>query len=94
MSNKKYEVKIGKKALKSLKKMDKGESAMIMAWVKDNLMYCEDPYRFGKPLRYNLKGTWRYRVGDYRIITNINENEVVILLLEVKHRKEVYDEFK
>lgn len=48
MDNKKYKVKIGKRALKTLKKMDKGEVAAIMAWINKNLVDCGDPYRFGQ----------------------------------------------
>jgi mRNA interferase RelE/StbE len=49
------------------------------------------PKLFGKPLLYSHKGNWRYRVGDYRIICRIEEKELVILVLDVGHRKNIYD---
>ena len=88
--NKSYEVRLGKKAQKSLKKMDKNDSRIIMAWISKNLVNCEDPYVHGKSLEGNLKGKWRYRVGDYRLICNIDDEKVVILILVIGHRKEVY----
>lgn len=84
---------IGKHALKVLKKMDKGDSAMIMSWIKANLVDCEDPYRFGKSLKHDLRECWRYRIGKYRLIANINKETVVILLLEIGHRNDIYDKF-
>jgi mRNA interferase RelE/StbE len=88
--NKSYEVRLGKKAQKSLKKMDKNDSRIIMAWISKNLVDCEDPYIHGKSLEGNLKGKWRYRVGDYRLICNIDDEKVVILVLETAHRKDIY----
>ena len=88
--NKSYEVRLGKKAQKSLKKMDKNDSRIIMAWISKNLVNCEDPYIHGKSLEGNLKGKWRYRVGDYRLICNIDDEKVVILILEAGHRREIY----
>ena len=88
--NKSYEVRLGKKAQKSLKKMDKNDSRIIMAWISKNLVNCEDHYIHGKSLEGNLKGKWRYRVGDYRLICNIDNEKVVILILETAHRKDIY----
>lgn len=70
--------------------MDKNDSRIIMAWISKNLVNCEDPYVHGKSLEGNLKGKWRYRVGDYRLICNIDDEKVVILILVIGHRKEVY----
>ena len=89
--NKSYEVRLGKKAQKNLRKMDKNDSRIIMAWISKNLVNCEDPYVHGKSLEGNLKGKWRYRVGNYRLICNIDDEKVVILILETGHRREVYN---
>ena len=51
----------------------------------------ENPRRSGKALTAGLTGFWRYRVGDHRIICQIQEDEVLILILKVGHRREVYD---
>lgn len=88
--NKKYEVRLGKGAQKDIKKMDQNDARIIMSWISKNLVNCEDPYAHGKALTGNLKGKWRYRVGNYRLISNIDDEKVVILILEAGHRKEIY----
>jgi mRNA interferase RelE/StbE len=50
----------------------------------------EDPRRFGRPLTGDLKGLWRYRVGDYRIVAAIEDNRFVVLVVTVGHRRDVY----
>lgn len=50
-----------------------------------------DPYSYGKPLRYSWKGHRRLRVGDYRIIFRIAETQQEIVIVAIKHRKEVYE---
>ncbi len=88
--NKKYEVRLGKGAQKDFKKMDQNDARIIMSWISKNLVNCKDPYAHGKALTGNLKGKWRYRVGNYRLISNIDDKKVVILILEAGHRKEIY----
>jgi len=51
----------------------------------------EDPRRFGKALRYNKRGLWRYRLRDYRIICKIQDESRTVRVLYVKHRSEAYD---
>ncbi len=88
--NKQYTVRLEKDAQKSLKKMDKNDAKIIMAWISKNLVNCEDPYLQGKALQGNLKGKWRYRVGNYRLIANIDNENIIILVLVIGHRKEIY----
>lgn len=89
--NKQYKVRLERLAQKNLKKMDKNDSRIIMAWISKNLVNCEDPYVHGKSLQGNLKGKWRYRVGNYRLICNIDDEKVIILILEAGHRREIYN---
>jgi mRNA interferase RelE/StbE len=51
----------------------------------------ENPRRFGKPLLGDLKGYWRYRVADLRIIAKIEDDRFVVLVVTVGHRRDVYD---
>jgi mRNA interferase RelE/StbE len=88
--SKKYQVRFGKKAQKNLKKMDSNTARIIMAWINKNLVDCENPFLYGKSLKGSLKEKWRYRIGDYRLICNINEEKIIILVLQVGHRKEIY----
>ena len=85
-----YHVEFSKSALKELKKMDRGTAAMILGWVRKNLEGCENPRQHGKGLTANRSGQWRYRIGDYRLIAEIQEDRIVILILHIGHRSEVY----
>lgn len=86
-----YQVEFTKRALKDLKKLDKCTAALILGWIRKNLEGCEDPRRHGKGLTANRSGQWRYRVGDYRLLAQIKDNTITILILSVGHRREVYD---
>ncbi len=86
----KYTVTFTKDALRQLKKMDKPTAALILGWIRKNLEGCENPRAHGKGLTANHSGQWRYRVGDYRIITEIQDDKVVILVLNIGHRRDVY----
>ncbi|MBD5441746.1 MAG: type II toxin-antitoxin system RelE/ParE family toxin [Treponema sp.] len=76
---------------KEFKKLDKYTQCLIKAWIEKNLVGTEDPRRHGKSLTANRSGQWRYRIGDYRLICNIDDGRLVILDLSVGHRREVYD---
>lgn len=86
-----YAVEFTKDALRQLKKLDPYTSAMILAWIRKNLEGCENPRQHGKGLTANRSGQWRYRVGDYRILAEIQDARIVILVLNVGHRRSVYD---
>lgn len=86
-----YAVKFEQKARKTLSKLDKATANMILAWIKKNLVDTDNPRRTGKPLKGEYKGAWRYRAGDYRLIAHIEDDQVLILLLAIGHRREVYD---
>lgn len=85
-----YEVIFTDSALKELKKLDKPVVRVIKNWVVKNLVDCVDQKMHGKPLKGNLEGVWRYRVGDYRLFAVIQNDKLVIFLFEVAHRKEIY----
>lgn len=86
-----YEVVFTEKALKSLKKMDKHISALIIGWVEKNLQGCTDPRQFGKGLTANRSGQWRYRVGDYRLLADIQDEKITILIINIGHRRDIYE---
>ena len=86
----KYKVVITDTARKQLKKLDKFIAGMIIGWMKKNLEGCSDPRRHGKALTANRSGEWRYRVGDYRIIAEIQDDKIIILILTIGHRREIY----
>ena len=77
-------------ALKQLKKLDKPTSSRIVAYMAE-VAKLQNPRDRGKMLVGNLLGFWRYRVGDYRILCRIKDNVLVITVVDVGHRREVYD---
>ena len=75
---------------KEFKKLDKYTQRMLVAWINKNLENCTNPRIYGKGLTSNRRGQWRYRIGDYRIICNIEDNKLVILALTIGHRRDIY----
>ena len=86
-----YHVGFSAQAKKALKKLDRHVSATITAWVRRNLEGCTNPRLHGKSLTANRSGQWRYRVGDYRLIADIQDDVVVILILTIGHRRDIYE---
>ena len=85
-----YHVIYDERARKSLHKMDAPTRKLIIEWIDKNLEGCDDPYCHGKALKGNLKGIWRYRVDDYRILAEIQDGELTILIINAKHRRSSY----
>ena len=86
----KYRIIFTERAKKQLKKIDKFTASLIIGWLEKNIEGCENPRIHGKGLLGNKSGQWRYRVGDYRIICEIKDEEIVVLVLEVGHRRDIY----
>ena len=63
---------------------------MLIAWIEKHLDGTDDPWIHGKGLSYHVKGIWRYRVGNYRILANIEDDRLIILLIEFGHRRDIY----
>ena len=85
-----FHVRFSDQARKELKKMDRHVSSLILGWIRKNLEGCENPRLIGKALTRDKAGAWRYRVGDYRIISEIHDEDIIILVLSVGHRREIY----
>ncbi|WP_405330155.1 type II toxin-antitoxin system RelE/ParE family toxin [Ruminobacter sp.] len=85
-----YSVLFTQKAKKQLSKLDRNTAKLIASWLKKNLEGCVNPRIHGKALVANKAGQWRYRVGDYRILAEIRDEEVIILVLQIGHRREIY----
>lgn len=85
-----WRVEISDTAKRELKKLGKQAQREILDYLKQRIETDESPQRFGSPLRRSLAGLWRYRVGDHRIICEIRQSEVVVLMLRVGHRSKVY----
>ncbi len=86
----KYSLAFSERAFKQLKKLDKYTASLITGWLRKNIEGCTDPRKHGKGLTSNRSGQWRYRVGDYRIIADIQDEKVIVLVVEIGHRSSIY----
>lgn len=75
---------------REFKRLDRYTRWMIRGWIMKHIEGCENPYQWGKALRADRKGQWRYRIGDYRLICHIDEGRLIILALTVGHRRDIY----
>ena len=78
-------------ARKDFLRLDRQVQKQILRYFDTRLAGTGNPRRFGKTLRGDLAGVWRYRVGDYRILCQIQDKQLLILVVAVGHRKNVYD---
>jgi len=85
-----WQVAFDPTAEKQFSKLGKSAQREIEKYIAKHLETTEDPRRFGKPF-LSIKGAWRYRVGDYRLVCAIQNQLVTVLILKVGHRSEVYD---
>jgi mRNA interferase RelE/StbE len=77
-------------AAKEFRKLDRTVQLAIRKYLRERIATADDPRRFGKPLIGDKAGLWRYRVGDFRLVCRIEDERLVVLVLAVGHRKEVY----
>ena len=85
-----WQINFEEGARRSLEKLDKPIRQQIENYL-DRLLTLENPRLRGKGLTASRSGQWRYRVGDYRIICEIKDNILVVLLLEIGHRSKIYE---
>lgn len=78
-----WRVEVSEFAECQLRKLDPPTQKRLLDWLEDRIDGCKNPRHFGEPLRGNLAGLWRYRVGDYRIICEIQDEQLVVLALAV-----------
>lgn len=88
-----YKIEYSKNAIRFLKKLDNYTKTVIKNWISKNLSDCSNPFQHGKPLTADKKGYWRYRVGDYRIICEIKQDKLIIAVIEIGHRSDIYKRF-
>ena len=85
-----WTVEIGDLAEKQLRKLDVPIRDRILHYLAERIEGCKNPRHFGEPLKGNKTGWWRYRVGDYRIICQIQDQKITVLVLAIGHRREIY----
>ncbi|MDF5723895.1 MAG: type II toxin-antitoxin system RelE/ParE family toxin [Rhizonema sp. PD37] len=75
---------------KDLRKLDYTAQDQILSYLENRIATEEDPRRFGEGLSADKVGLWRYRVGNYRIICRIEDQKLVVLVIRVGYRRNVY----
>jgi mRNA interferase RelE/StbE len=85
-----WRIEIKRNAEKQIKKLPRAAQESIVSFLRDRLAASENPRQWGRPLQVEKRGLWRYRVGDYRLICDIQDAIITLLVLEVGHRKDVY----
>jgi len=83
-------IEITRTAEKQIKKLDRAAQTSIVIFLRKRLEPSSDPRQWGKALQGEKRGLWRYRVGDDRLICDIHDERITILILELGHRKDVY----
>jgi mRNA interferase RelE/StbE len=85
-----WQIEFDSEAENDLKKIDREMQRRILRYLRERLATGKDPRRFGTPLRRELSGLWKYRLGDNRIICRIEDKKVVVYVIRVGHRKDIY----
>jgi mRNA interferase RelE/StbE len=85
-----WRIEITRTAEKQITKLTRPAQKSIQRFLRERLTPADNPRQWGKPLQGEKRGLWRYRVGDYRLICDIQDEKITVLVLEVGHRKDVY----
>ena len=87
---KRYRITYSKDFQKIFKKLDPSVQRLVASYIKHNLENTNDPRARGKALIGDKKGLWRYRIANYRLIVEIRDNTLIVLVLTFGHRSDVY----
>ena len=86
-----WQIEFDPAAVKELARLDKPVARRIVAFLRERIATAEDPRTLGEALRgAELGGFWKYRLGDYRVIAEIVDRRVVIIVVRIGHRREIY----
>ena len=85
-----WRVEISRTAEKQIQKLSRTAQESIIRFLRERVQPADNPRQFGKPLHGDKGGLWRYRVGDCRLICDIQDERITVLVLRVGHRKDVY----
>ncbi len=85
-----WTVEISGVAERQLRKLDWPIQERILDWLDERIEGCKNPRHFGEPLKGDRAGFWRYRIGNYRLLCDIQDEKVMVLVLNIGHRREIY----
>jgi mRNA interferase RelE/StbE len=86
-----WTIEFDERAQHDLAKLDKPIAKRILRFLEDRVAPSQDPRAFGHSLKHQFSGLWRYRVGDYRILCQIEDEKLIVLVVEIGHRSSIYD---
>jgi mRNA interferase RelE/StbE len=87
-----WTVEFDDRARRELRKLDLKVQRDILRYLRERIAASANPRQFGRPLRKNLAGLWRYRVGDYRLICRLEEDRFVVLVIKAGHQRTIYED--
>jgi len=85
-----WQITFEESAKKELLALDRTAQTEIVQYLRSRIAVDQDPRRFGGPLRKELAGLWKYRIGNYSVICDIKDQEVTVLIVRIGHRSKVY----
>ena len=85
-----WKLVVSKKADKQISKLDAANRRKVERWLMEHIEGCENPRLHGHALHGSEGDYWTYRIGDYRVVCDIQDDELVVLAIRVEHRREVY----
>jgi mRNA interferase RelE/StbE len=85
-----WQIEFDDRARKELRRLDAVIQKSILHYLRTRLAPAPDPRQLGKALSGELAGLWRYRVGDWRMICRIEDRKLVVLVLVIGHRRDIY----
>lgn len=85
-----WRISYAQTAMQQLRKLDRSVAARILKYMDERIAVQDDPRRLGKALSGPMGDLWRYRVGDFRVVCHIQDNELCVLVVRIGNRKEVY----
>ena len=85
-----YKIEFSDEAFKEFGKLDKYTQKLVDAWIRKHLESNENPKSIGKPFVGNKSGQCRYRIGDFRLLCLIKDDRLIILVIKIGHRRDVY----
>jgi mRNA interferase RelE/StbE len=86
-----WRIEFDRDAARDLHKLGATAQRLILRYLRQRIATAENPRRFGRALTGDLKGLWRYRVGDFRIVAAIEDDHFIVMVVTVGHRRDVYD---
>ncbi len=86
-----WKIEFENDALKDLKKIVAIDQRRITNYLKNRILSSSNPRSLGKPLKGALNSLWRYRIGNYRIVCSIEDHNLIVLVIKIGHRKNIYE---